>query len=541
MGGDWWRGAVIYQIYPRSFLDSNGDGVGDLPGITGRLGHVASLGVDGIWLSPFFTSPMKDFGYDVADYCDVDPLFGRLADFDELLAEAHRLGLKVIIDQVYSHSSDRHPWFEESRQSRDNPKADWYVWVDPKPDGSPPNNWLAVFGGVAWDWEPRRRQYYLHNFLKEQPDLNLHNPHVQRAVLDAARFWLDRGVDGFRLDVANFFMHDLALRDNPARPHPAPDKPSYLQRQIYNRTRPETLGFVARLRALLDRYPERMAVAEIAAEDQLATMVAYTDGPDRYHTAYSFVFLGPEFGARFIRENVERMQALSASAWPSWAFSNHDVVRVATRWGQGAADPKAFAKQMIALLTSLRGTSFLYQGEELGLPHAEVPFEKLKDPEGITFWPRHKGRDGARTPMPWAAAAPFAGFSGVEPWLPVDPRHPPLAVDAQEADPGSVLAFTRGFLAWRKRHGALIQGEIRFLDAAEPVLAFVRGSGDGRVLCAFNLGATAAEFPLPPGLAVEPLSGHGLEGRLDGQTLRLPAHGGLFATVQAGDGDAASA
>ncbi|MCU0894530.1 MAG: alpha-amylase family glycosyl hydrolase, partial [Rhodospirillales bacterium] len=208
MGGDWWRGAVIYQIYPRSFLDSNGDGVGDLPGITGRLGHVASLGVDGIWLSPFFTSPMKDFGYDVADYCDVDPLFGRLADFDELLAEAHRLGLKVIIDQVYSHSSDRHPWFEESRQSRDNPKADWYVWVDPKPDGSPPNNWLAVFGGVAWDWEPRRRQYYLHNFLKEQPDLNLHNPHVQQAVLDAARFWLDRGVDGFRLDVANFFMHD---------------------------------------------------------------------------------------------------------------------------------------------------------------------------------------------------------------------------------------------------------------------------------------------------------------------------------------------
>ncbi|MGZ8995797.1 MAG: alpha-amylase family glycosyl hydrolase, partial [Rhodospirillales bacterium] len=211
--GEWWRGAVIYQIYPRSFLDSNGDGVGDLPGITSRLGYVASLGVDGIWLSPFFTSPMKDFGYDVADYRDVDPLFGTLADFDALLAEAHRLGLNVIIDQVYSHSSDRHPWFQECRQRRDNPKADWYVWVDPKPDGSPPNNWLAVFGGVAWEWEPRRRQYYLHNFLKKQPDLNLHNPGVQQAVLDTAAFWLERGVDGFRLDVANFFMHDLALRD----------------------------------------------------------------------------------------------------------------------------------------------------------------------------------------------------------------------------------------------------------------------------------------------------------------------------------------
>ncbi len=337
--GEWWRGAVIYQIYPRSFRDTNGDGVGDVPGITSRLDHVAGLGVDGIWLSPFFTSPMKDFGYDVADYRDVDPLFGTLADFDGLLAEAHRLGLKVIIDQVYSHSSDRHRWFEESRQDRTNPRADWYVWADPKPDGNPPNNWLAVFGGPAWDWEPRRYQYYLHNFLKEQPDLNLHNPQVQQAVLDIAAFWLDRGVDGFRLDVANFFMHDLQLRDNPPRPHPAPDKPSYLQRQIYNRTRPETLAFVPKLRAAIDRYPERMAVAEIAAEDQLATMVAYTDGPERYHTAYSFVFLGPEFGARFIRDSIERMGALSNSAWPSWAFSNHDVVRVATRWGRSAADP----------------------------------------------------------------------------------------------------------------------------------------------------------------------------------------------------------
>lgn len=528
---EWWRGAVIYQIYPRSFCDSNGDGIGDLPGITRRLAHVAGLGVDGIWLSPFFTSPMKDFGYDVADYRDVDPMFGTLADFDALLAEAHRLGLRVIIDQVYSHSSDRHAWFEESRQDRTNAKADWYVWSDPKPDGGPPNNWLAVFGGPAWDWEPRRRQYYLHNFLKEQPDLNLHNGEVQQAVLDVAAFWMDRGVDGFRLDVANFFMHDPQLRDNPARAHPSPDKPSYLQRQIYNRTRPETLAFVPKLRALLDRYPQRMAVAEIAAEDQLATMVAYTDGAERYHTAYSFIFLGPEFGARFIREQIERMLALSKSAWPSWAFSNHDVVRVVSRWGQNTADPAAFAKLMLALLTVLRGTAFLYQGEELGLPHAEVPFEKLQDPEGKTFWPRHKGRDGARTPMPWRAIAPHAGFSAAEPWLPVDPRHPPLAVDAQEADPGSVLTFARRFLTWRKSHPALLRGEIRFLDAPGPILAFVRGDKRGAILCIFNLGEDDFVFDPPEAAGATALAGHGLAGAIGAGSVRLPAHGAVFAQV----------
>lgn len=534
---DWWRGAVIYQIYPRSFLDTNNDGIGDLQGITRRLDHVASLGVDGIWLSPFFTSPMKDFGYDVADYCDVDPMFGTLADFDALLGEAHRLGLKVIIDQVYSHSSDRHPWFDESRQDRTNARADWYVWSDPKLDGTPPNNWLAVFGGPAWDWEPRRRQYYLHNFLREQPDLNLHNPQVQQAILDVAAFWLDRGVDGFRLDVANFFMHDLQLRDNPARPHPAPDKPSYLQRQIYNRTRPETLAFVPKLRALMDRYPERMAVAEIAAENQLATMVAYTDGPERYHTAYSFVFLGPEFGAAFIREQVERMLALSKDAWPSWAFSNHDVVRVASRWGRGTTNVQAFAKLMVALLTTLRGTAFLYQGEELGLPHADVPFDKLQDPEGKTFWPRHKGRDGARTPMPWQAEAAFLGFSTIEPWLPVDPRHPPLAVDAQEADPGSMLAFTRRFLGWRKTQPPLVRGDIRFVDVPEPVLAFVREDCIKDILCAFNLGKTAVEVVLPIADA-EPIDGHGLAGAIEGGTARLPGFGGVFArTARSGGGD----
>lgn len=529
---EWWRGAVIYQIYPRSFLDTTGNGVGDLAGITERLDYVAGLGVDGIWISPFFPSPMRDFGYDVADFCGVDQMFGTLGDFDRLLAKAHRLGLRVIIDQVYSHTSDQHPWFVESRSARDNPKADWYVWADARPDGTPPNNWLAVFGGPAWEWDPRRRQYYLHNFLKEQPDLNFHNPAVQQAVLEAAEFWLRRGVDGFRLDVANFFAHDPALRDNPPFAHPNPIKPYWLQRQVYNRTRPETLAFVARLRALLDRYPGTMSVAEIASDDPIGTMVAYTGGPDRYHTAYSFVFLRQSFGAAHIRRSVEALRAASTAAWPSWAFSNHDVERAVSRWYRGG-DRAAFAKLLIALLTSLRGTAFVYQGEELGLPQAEVPFARLQDPEGKTFWPEHKGRDGARTPMPWRAEAPNAGFSVAEPWLPVDPRHRSLAVDRQQNEPASPLNFTRGFLAWRKRHPALIVGDIRFIDCAEPVLAFERipGSGDGGrgILCAFNLAPEPAALGLSQ--RFRPLAGHGLAGRLDGSEVRLPAYGAAFAEV----------
>ena len=526
---EWWRGAVIYQIYPRSFCDANGDGIGDLPGITSHLDYVASLGVDGIWLSPFFVSPMKDFGYDVADYCDVDPMFGTLADFDRLLARAHALGLKVIIDQVYSHSSDKHPWFEESRQDRTNPKADWYVWADPKPDGMPPNNWLAVFGGVAWEWESRRRQYYFHNFLKEQPDLNFYNPAVQEAVLGCAEFWLRRGVDGFRIDVANFFCHDPALRDNPPSGHPAPDKAYWLQRPLYTRNRPQTLDFVARFRGLLDRYPEKMSVAEIAAEDPVGTMAAYTDGPDRYHTAYSFVFMREAFSAGLFRQAVEEMSVRSNAAWPSWAFSNHDVPRVVTRWAAAGGGDPAFAKLMIALLTTLRGTAFLYQGEELGLPHADVPFEKLQDPEGKAFWPRHRGRDGARTPMPWQADAAFGGFSCVDPWLPVDPRHLPLAVDRQAADAASLLAFTRQFLAWRKHEPALIDGTIQFYDVAEPALVFERRKGDRGVLCVFNLSSEPLSLLLPATQGATPLEGCGFaKVEIDGDRISVPAWSAFF-------------
>jgi alpha-glucosidase len=331
-----WKGAVFYQIYPRSFQDSDGDGVGDLPGLLARLPYVASLGVDGIWLSPVFASPMRDYGYDISDYTAIDPLFGTLADFDAVVAECHRLGLMIIVDQVYSHTSTDHAWFEESRQDRTNPKADWYVWADPKPDGSPPTNWLAAFGGGMWEWDSRRRQYYLHNFLPSQPDLDLHNPAVQDAILEVARFWLDRGVDGFRLDVANCYTHDRQLRDNPPSGATKAVRPYFMQRHIHDRDQPETFEFAARLRALTDEHADRFLLAELASDDPEGAIADYTAGEDRFHTAYSFRFLSKPFGPAVIRRGVEDLFARAPHAWPSWAFSNHDFERVASRWGEGA-------------------------------------------------------------------------------------------------------------------------------------------------------------------------------------------------------------
>ncbi len=350
----WWRGAVIYQIYPRSYLDANGDGVGDLPGIIQRLDHIAALGVDAIWISPFFKSPMADFGYDIADYRDVDPLFGSLDDFDRLLAKAHDLGLKVMIDQVLSHTSIEHAWFRESRQDRSNPKADWYVWADPREDGTPPNNWLSLFGGGAWQWEPRREQYYLHNFLVDQPDLNFHNPDVQQATLDNVRFWLDRGVDGFRLDAINFCFHDAQLRDNPPKPADkrvgrgfSPDNPYAYQYHFYNNTQPENLPFLEQLRAL-DEYPGAVSLGEISSEDSLATTAEYTqDG--RLHMGYSFELLVDDYSAAYIRDTVSRLEAAMTEGWPCWAVSNHDVERAVSRWGGYPADPR-LARMLVAML-----------------------------------------------------------------------------------------------------------------------------------------------------------------------------------------------
>ena len=530
----WWRGAVIYQIYPRSFADSDGDGVGDLPGIIARLGHVASLGVDAIWVSPFFKSPMADFGYDISDYRDVDPLFGTLADFDALLAKAHALGLKVMIDQVPSHCSIEHPWFAESRQDRTNPKADWFVWADAKPDGSPPNNWLSIFGGVAWTWEPRRRQYYLHNFLSSQPQLNFHNPQVRQAQLDVLRFWLERGVDGFRLDSINFPYHDALLRDNPAKPVElrqgrgfSPDNPYAFQYHTWNNTRPENLGFLEDVRRLLDGYRDSAALGEISSDDSLATMAQYVQ-PNRLHMGYSFELLTDDASAGHIRSTVEALESRLQDGWACWAISNHDVRRAVTRWGGGDADP-AHARQLIALVCSLRGSVCLYQGEELGLPEADVPYDALQDPYGKAFWPNFKGRDGCRTPMPWTDAAD-AGFGSDAPWLPVADEHRALNVAAQEADPQSVLQATRAFLAWRKAQPALLHGRIDFLDAPEPVLAFERSNGDERLLVVFNLSAQALDWILPAGIRATAIQVPAVDaGVLDGQVLRLPARGAWFA------------
>jgi len=524
---DWWKGAVIYQVYPRSFLDSTGNGVGDLAGVTAKLGYIASLGVDGIWLSPFFTSPMHDFGYDVADYLDVDPVFGSLADFDRLLAEAHNRGLKVIIDQIYSHTSDRHAWFRQSRHSRKGPRHDWYVWADARPDGAPPNNWLSYFGGPAWSWDTQRRQYYLHNFLAQQPDLNFHNPDVQDAILDVARFWLDRGVDGFRLDAANYYFHDAALRDNPPAGTLGHLRPYHFQRHMQNRSRPETLAFLARLRQVVDGYNNRMTVAEIASDSPIARSIEYTEGRERLHTAYNFVFLeSRDLSPALIRNALADWQ--SKDAWPSWSFSNHDFKRALTRFGGRDAGPD-LAKMLIALLTSLRGTAFLYQGEELGLPQADVPFERLQDPEAIRFWPDNLGRDGCRTPMPWQARVAHAGFSGApETWLPVDPRHEALAVDVQENDPGSTLCFARAFMKFRKAHPALRRGDIRFRDAPAPLLVFERRSGEEAVLCCFNLSGEPLRYALEDPVAGTVLEGSGLAGGLTDGTLELPGWGGCY-------------
>ena len=490
----WWKGAAIYQIYPRSFADSDGNGTGDLPGITARLDYVASLGVDAIWLSPFFTSPMRDFGYDVADYCNVDSIFGTLGDFDRLVERAHGLGLKVIVDQVYSHSSDQHGWFVESRSSRTNARADWYVWADAKPDGSPPNNWQSVFGGPAWTWDARRGQYYLHNFLPEQPDLNVHNPSVQDALLDVARFWLDRGVDGFRIDAINFAMHDPELRDNPPAPPGGKRTRSFaFKRHIYNQSHPDIVKFLERLRAVTDSYLDRFTLAEVGGEHSLAEMKEFTAGKSRLNSAYGFGFL---YADRLTPALVARAASDwgEDQGWPSWAFENHDAPRAISRWVDDA-HREPFARMKMLLLCSLRGSIILYQGEELGLEQVDVPFDKLKDPEAIANWPQTLSRDGARTPMPWNSGEQRSRFFQCGP-LAAGRRLARCACGRRSGKRKRVdaLHFTRACLELRKKVPALRLGSMQVVTSDACLLVFDRAQDGKKVRCSFNLSDQAIPF-----------------------------------------------
>ncbi|MBN2388460.1 MAG: alpha-glucosidase [Anaerolineales bacterium] len=513
----WWRDGIIYQIYPRSFQDSAGDGLGDLPGITARLDYLAGLGVDALWLSPFYPSPDADFGYDIRDYCDVDPRFGRLADFDRLLAEAHRRGIRIVLDMVMNHTSDQHAWFQESRLDRTNPKRDWYIWRDR------PNNWQAAFGGRAWTFDPQTGQVYLHLFTPRQPDVNWRNPAVRQAQLDAFRFWLARGVDGFRLDVFNAFFKHPDLPDNPPK---LGLRGFDRQHHLYDIDQPEMMPLLQELRTLLDSYPERYAVGET----YLATpekVVSYC-GPDKLHAAFSFDFTStnlvyPWNPAWALQKIVAREQIFTAAGiWPTTVMSNHDLPRAASRYCRGEDD--AQARLAMTLLLTLRGTPFLYYGEEIGMRDIRLRRSEILDPPGRKYWPFYKGRDGCRSPMQWDDT-PAAGFSSGTPWLPVHPNWATRNVAAQEADPESLLHFTRRLIALRRATPALHGGSFVPLHGPAGVLAYLRRSEEQTILVALNFSRRDVRFPPPEGSwqVVFPVAGGDYPGQLGPQEILLAA------------------
>jgi alpha-glucosidase len=527
---EWWRGSVTYQVYPRSFQDDNGDGIGDLKGITRRLPYLADLGVDAVWLSPIFTSPMLDMGYDVSNYTDVDPVFGTLQDYDDLVAAAHGLRLKVVIDQVLNHTSDKHPFFAESRSSRDNPKSDWYVWADANLDGTPPNNWLSVFGGGAWAWDARRKQYYFHNFLTQQPDMNFHNPAVQDWHLENMRFWLDRGTDGFRFDTVNFFFHDKKLRNDAADYRVLKElegNPYQMQYHLFSKGQPENLPWIERIRDLMDQYDNRSTVGEMGETHHAIRMMGEYTAPGRLNQCYSFEMMGYDYSAAFFRSRIADFFAGAPDGWPMWAFSNHDVVRHATRWAKHGVSQDALARQAGALLLSFQGSICLWEGEELGQTDTQLAFEELTDPQGINFWPEPVGRDNTRTPMVWDAS-PNGGFTTGKPWLPVKPPQLARNVASQMGVAGSVLEFYRAMIAFRKGSEALMAGRTVFHDLPEPVLAFSRVAAGQSLLCVFNLS------PEPRVVTVEGVSGlvgPSQETALAGQTLTLGPNAAAFLAV----------
>ncbi|ACR79874.1 alpha amylase catalytic region [Kosmotoga olearia TBF 19.5.1] len=480
----WWKGAVIYQVYPRSFKDSNNDGIGDLKGVSSKLDYIADLGVDAIWLSPIYKSPMKDFGYDISDYYAIDPIFGTMEDFDELLEEAHKRGLKVILDMVLNHTSDQHPWFIESRSSRDNPKADWYIWVDGE-KGTPPNNWQSYFGGSAWNWDETRKQYYLCLFTKEQPDLNWRNPEVKKAVFDVVRFWLEKGVDGFRLDVVNLYYKDAKLRNNPRKKRRTEiEFENYYN--IFTRDRPETLLAVEELQEIVDSFGDRVTIGEVATDLGVIQYYEYTK-PGRLNLAFNFEFKDVNiFSARAFGDVIDLTERIFGEvAWPSYVLGNHDSPRFISRFSNGKDDVQR-ARVLAAMLLTVRGTPFLYAGEEIGMTEGDIPYEKLQDPLGVNLWPKHKGRDGCRTPMQWDDSE-FAGFSTVEPWLPVNENKNEVNVEHEARDPNSMLNYYKELLRLRKESNALKFGDYRKLETSNTeVLAYLREYEDERKIVILN-------------------------------------------------------
>lgn len=454
----WWKHGVLYQIYPRSFFDSNGDGIGDIPGITQKLDYIAALGVDGIWLSPINTSPMYDFGYDISDYRAIDPVFGADGDFQRLIEEAHARGIRIIMDLVVNHTSHLHPWFIESRASKDNPKRDWYIWRDGI-NGEPPNNWMAAFGGRAWEWDSETGQYYLHSFLKEQPDVNWRNERLKKAIFGEIRYWLDRGVDGFRLDVVNQFVKDDRFRSNPFTIGPRP-RPYDMQRHLYDRNRPELHGILREFRALLDRYHERMSVGEINAEppgDPVLAASYLGSGDDELHLAFDFSLLFTKWSARRFFEVLKKWDGLiPAKGWPCYVLSNHDQPRAISRYASGN-DTMKRAKVAAAMLLTLRGTPFIYYGEEIGMENGRLRRKEIVDPLGKKYWPFHPGRDPERTPMQWDSS-PHAGFSAAAPWLPINPDYREINVERSLRDPGSLLNFYKELIKLRREKPALNRG-----------------------------------------------------------------------------------
>ena len=530
---EWWRGLVIYQIYLRSFQDTNGDGIGDLPGVLERLDHIASLGVDAVWLSPFYASPQKDFGYDVSDFRAIQPEMGTFEDFESLRDAVHQRGLKLFIDFIPDHTSEEHAWFRESRSNRENPKADWYVWADAAPDGTAPNNWISSFGGPAWTWDPRRAQFYFHPFLSCQPALNLQNPKVLEAMLEELDFWLKQGVDGVRLDAVQCITCDMDLRPNPRVSHKGspillgggPANPFARQLHLFDRDVPEAIDIFKAMATLARRYdPPKMLLGELSDVDSPVVCEKYTSRRDGLDATYDYDFINtlPRVD-RWLSLLVRQRDTLRYG-WSFNVFSNQDSMRALSNLGEWAVElghQDDMARLLNVLQTTLRGGSIIYQGQELGLTQADIPRDQIVDPWGLHLWPDFKGRDGCRTPMPWEHAAASGGFTtAAKPWLPLAQEHAERAVDLQDSDPASVLNFTRRFLAWRRAQSALVLGDIRFLDVKAPLLAFERFDDRTNLLVVLNFSAEPRIFG--PEMPLRSLDAPGLGGSLSRQGISLP-------------------